>query len=93
MQRKCFFNTNAMGHFPDGERCIHESIPAASNDTLENLNSFLVTLDDPAVDPDRVTNPKIRHIKTHLFLVNLINNFSTHNLRFFENSAAVTVTA
>src|SRR5210317_1438339 len=80
MQGKGFLNPYTMGYLPHGKCSTHVSSSSADNNTLENLNSFLVAFNDTDMHLDGVAGTEVRHIMAHLFSIDSFNYICTHSL-------------
>jgi len=66
MQSKGLFNTHPVRDLPNGVGCVHCTILAPYNDTLEDLNTLFASFNDPDMDLNIVTRSKCRMILPHL---------------------------
>lgn len=73
VQRESLLDAYAMGNLPHGIGSIHGAMLALDNYALENLHTFLASLNDTDMDLYAITWTKVGMILPHLFQINSIN--------------------
>jgi hypothetical protein len=79
MQGESFLDANPVGDLSDGVSGVHGAAFATNNDTLVNLDPFLVTLDDADMYAYGITGTEMRMVHAHLLEIDSVN-YSAHNV-------------
>ena len=79
VQGESFFHTDTMGNLPHGIGGIHGAMLALDDDALENLDPFLVALNDADMHLYVITGAKVRVVLPHLFKIDSFD-YCAHNV-------------
>jgi hypothetical protein len=83
MHGKDTLDANAVRHLPNRKGSLAALPPPTKDDSLKDLDAFLVAFLDLGVDPDRVSGAEIRQVGLQVFPLNLSQDIHK-NLPFRE---------
>ena len=78
-----FYPYSAMGNLANSKGGIQLSPLLFQDKALENLDPLLGALNNTDMHLDGISRAKVRMVKAHLLLINLINNIHSHVMCFY----------
>jgi hypothetical protein len=80
MERENALNADAVGHLPDGERCILAAAAPSYHNALEGLRALLVAFPDDGMDTNRVAGTKIGYVFSQAFVSDFFDEIHKNSL-------------
>lgn len=86
MECKGFFNTHPVGDLTNREGGIHFAALPFEHHPLKHLDALFIAFNDPDMYLNGIAGSELRDIKTHLLLINFIQNMHSHSRCFTAGS-------